>query len=136
MFTSVAKYCAFCIVRVNGLEVSGSPFHVDVAAGPARGSNATVSGTALVLATAGRNASFIIQARDRAANPIDDHRDGENASGVLGNELRTVFNVTLTKDESGPGWHKSGSNAIVVAASVEYIGERKICRTYWERGYL
>lgn len=125
MFTSLVKFCAFCAVRVNGLEVSGSPFHVDVEAGPARGSNATVSGMALVLATAGRNASFIIQARDREANPIDDHRDGENASDAPGKEQGTVFNVTLTRHESGSGWKEGGSNAIVVAASVEYIGESK-----------
>ncbi len=48
---------------MNGLQVSGSPFEVDVSAGPPRGANATVWGSALVLATAGKNASFYIQVR-------------------------------------------------------------------------
>lgn len=48
---------------MNGLQVSGSPFEVDVSAGPPRGANATVWGSALALATAGKNASFYIQVR-------------------------------------------------------------------------
>ncbi|CAN0052216.1 unnamed protein product, partial [Ectocarpus sp. 13 AM-2016] len=60
---------SFLYVHVNDLQVAGSPFEVDVSAGPARGANATASGSALALATAGNNSSFIIQARDGGANP-------------------------------------------------------------------
>ncbi|CAN0115936.1 unnamed protein product, partial [Laminaria digitata] len=56
-------------VRVGGLQVLGSPFDVTVSAGPAQGANATVSGSALALATAGENSTFLIQARDLQANP-------------------------------------------------------------------
>lgn len=56
--------CLFCrerTVLVDGLQVSGSPFEVEVSAGPPSGTNATASGSALALATAGENASFVIQ---------------------------------------------------------------------------
>eukprot|EP00752_Nemacystus_decipiens_P001537 g1506.t1 len=55
-------------VRVDGLQVSGSPFDVEVTAGPPSGANATVSGSALALATAGENASFVIQV---SGSPFD-----------------------------------------------------------------
>lgn len=46
---------------MDGLQVLGSPFEVGVSAGPPSGANATASGSALALATAGENASFVIQ---------------------------------------------------------------------------
>lgn len=57
------SFGAYCegTVRVDGLQVPGSPFEVEVSAGPPTGANATASGSALALATAGENASFVIQ---------------------------------------------------------------------------
>lgn len=112
-------------VRVGGLQVPGSPFHVDVLAGPARGANATVSGSALALATAGKNASFVIQARDREANLIDVE---DNAIERLQEEAGTAFNVTLRRTGGVSGWSEDNddNSTVVVDASVEYFGERDI----------
>lgn len=110
-------------VRVDGLHVLGSPFEVDVSAGPARGANSTVSGPALVLATAGHNASFVIQARDRESNPTADDEDFY-AIHSAGGDAGAVFNVTLRR--SGGYW-ENDDNSTVVDASVEYIGELCCC---------
>lgn len=109
-------------VRVDGLHTSGSPYKVEVSAGPARGANATVSGSALSLATAGENASFVIQARDKEANPAD----GESGiSNILGGGQETIFNVTLRRNGDVPGSEEVGDmdNSTTVKALVEYIGE-------------
>lgn len=110
-------------VRVDGLHVLGSPFEVDVSPGPARGANSTVSGPALALATAGHNASFVIQARDRESNPTADDEE-VYAIQSAGGDAGAVFNVTLWR--SGGYW-EDGDNSTVVDASVEYIGELRCC---------
>lgn len=113
---------------MDGLHVSESPFEVDVSAGPARGANSTVSGPALSVATAGKNASFIIQARDRESNPAagaDDDEDVYATDSDGGDAAGAVFNVTLRR--SNGGYYYSEDNDTVVDASVEYIGESRCC---------
>lgn len=104
--------------------MSGSPFDIDVTAGPPRGANSTVSGSALILATAGENSSFVIQARDGKDNPTtkaDDYDieiDGfvnEEKGDAFGSEETAAFNVTLKTTE--------GDNSTVVTASVQPIGK-------------
>lgn len=118
----------FSPVHVNDLQVTGSPFEVDVSAGPARGANATALGSALALATAGNNASFIIQARDAGANPAAEESerdaDGEGVGGTTGT-TSAVFNVTLTRiDGVGlDGDEEDSANSTVVYAAVQDIGD-------------
>lgn len=118
-------------VHVNDLQVAGSPFEVGVSAGPARGANATASGSALALATAGKNASFIIQARDGGANPAAEESeikaDEEGVGGTAGT-TSSVFNVTLTRiDGVGlDGDQDDSANSTVVYAAVEDIGEHVV----------
>ncbi|CAM9146088.1 unnamed protein product, partial [Ectocarpus sp. 8 AP-2014] len=117
---------SFLYVHVNDLQVAGSPFEVDVSAGPARGANATASGSALALATAGKNASFIIQARDGGANPAaeesEEHADEEGMGGTAGT-TSSAFNVTLAMiDGVGlDGDQEDSVNSTVVYAAVEDI---------------
>lgn len=117
-------------VRVDGLQVSGSPFDVSVSAGPAQGANATVSGSALALATAGENSTFLIQARDLQANPA---REGAFSSSYndSGGEEGAVFNVTMRRNADVAGWGEEeeeeekgqdNDNSTVVHATVEYLG--------------
>ncbi|CAM9570598.1 unnamed protein product, partial [Ectocarpus fasciculatus] len=117
---------SFLYVHVNGLQVAGSPFEVDVSAGPARGANATASGSALALATAGNNASFIIQARDGGANPAPEESEilvDEDEVGGTARTTTVVFNVTLTRiDGVGlDGDEEDSANSTVVYAAVEDI---------------
>lgn len=104
--------------------MSGSPFAVDVTAGPPRGANCTVSGSALALATAGEYASFVIQARDGKDNPttkaddydikIDGFMDEEESDGFCSEET-AAFNVSLKRIGE--------DNSTVVTASVQPLGE-------------
>lgn len=111
--------------------MSGSPFEVDVSAGPARGVNATASGSALALATAGKNASFVIQARDQAANPAGVDSEGEQSqeggsTSTTTQATEIVFNVTLTRTDDAQEDEDSGgadNSTTVVAATVEHLGE-------------
>ncbi|CAM9996213.1 unnamed protein product, partial [Ectocarpus sp. 12 AP-2014] len=117
---------SFLYVHVNDLQVAGSPFEVNVSAGPARGANATASGSALALATAGKNSSFIIQARDGRANPAAEESEikaDEEGVGWTAGTIPSVFNVTLTRiDGVGlDGDQEDSANSTVVYAAVEDI---------------
>lgn len=117
---------------MNGVQVSGSPFKVTVVAGPTRGANSTVTGTGLSLATAGKIASFTVQARDREANPAADEIESQGVeSGAEESEeeddkqfTNISFNGTLSRmmdhDSVGGG---DRDNSTTFYASTKYLGE-------------
>ena len=114
-------------MRVNGLQVSGSPFDVSVSAGPARGANATATGTALALATAGENSTFLIQARDLQANAASEGAFPSSFNDTRREEGK-VFNVTRTRNADVVGWGEEeegydSDNSTVVHGRVENLGE-------------
>lgn len=102
---------------------------MSVSAGPAQGANATVSGSALALATVGENSTFLIQARDLQANPAKEGAFSSSYNDTGGDE-GAVFNVTMTRNADVAGWGEEGEeegqdndNSTVVHATVEYLGE-------------
>lgn len=120
--------------------MSGSPFALEVLAGPPRGANATASGSALALATAGENSSFIIQARDRQANPAattaaEDRTVSETSASFAwtGNEYEDLFNVTLTRtrgDAQDMGDDDAWDNSTIFHAVVEPLGKKKVAKQH------
>eukprot|EP00903_Cladosiphon_okamuranus_P013586 g12653.t2 len=117
-------------VRVDGLQLSGSPFEVEVSAGPPSGANATASGSALALATAGENASFVIQARDEQANPaVEVDEAGAEATTASTGTPSTIFNVTLTRTSVDDDSEDTDAST-PVHATVQHLGGGKYEAVY------
>ena len=103
-------------VLVNGLHITGSPFDITAIPGSFDSGSSTVTGAGLTAATAGIEATFVIQARDAKSNP----RDASTDSFDIDIDMETLSARPAVYDDMNPGtWGSSES----VSSVATYQGD-------------